>query len=124
MLAVMHDYVVVPSPAPALAYRVQTTRYRYEIQDSLERELLAFHWHPSGRSNVVHPHLHLSGRLPPLDIGPRDAPIALGEMHLPTGGLVTLTDVVRLLITEFGVAPRRADWAAVLADVGDPLASD
>ena len=60
------------------------------------------------------PHLHLSGRLPPLDPGPATEPAALGEIRLPTG-FVTLADVVWLLITEFGIAPRRADWEAILA---------
>jgi hypothetical protein len=34
-------------------------------------------------------------------------------MHLPTGP-VSLADVVRLLIMEFDVAPRRPDWQAIL----------
>ena len=36
------------------------------------------------------------------------------RMHLPTGQ-VAIEDVIRLAIVEFGVRPRRADWAAVLA---------
>lgn len=120
----MHDFRVVTSQSAPFAYEVQTTRYRYEVQDRLGREIVAYHWHPVSQSPVTYPHLHLSGRLPPLDVGPRDDPIALGKIHLPTGGLVTLTDVVRLLITEFGVAPRRPDWAAVLEAVGDPLAPE
>ena len=84
--------------------------------DAEEREVLAYHWHPVGVSPVTFPHLHLSGRLPALDAGPRQEPLRLGGMHLPTGGMVTLADVVRLLIAECGVAPRRADWERVLAD--------
>jgi hypothetical protein len=34
-------------------------------------------------------------------------------MHLPTG-FITLADIVRLLIDEFGVEPLRADWRDVL----------
>lgn len=105
-------------------FSIKSIGYFYEVQDRQGREILAYHWHPLGPSPVIHPHLLLSGRLAPLDIGPRDASVALGEMHLPTGGLVTLTDVVRLIITEFGVRPRRADWAAILTNVGDPLAMD
>lgn len=87
--------------------------YDYEISDRDGHEILTYHWHPEGVSPVTEPHLHLSGRLRPLDLGPRDAPVALGEMHLPTG-VVTLAQVVQLLITEFGVEPRREDWGTVL----------
>lgn len=68
---------------------------------------------------MTYPHLHLSGRLPPLELGSRAGSVRLGGMHLPTGGeigQVTLGDVVRLLITEFGVAPRRAGWRRVVAE--------
>lgn len=95
-------------------FLVNTSAYRYHILDRDDREIVAYHWHPEGVSSVTEPHLHLSGRLNPLDTGPRDVPIPLGEMHLPTG-TVTLTQVVRLLITEFGVEPRRDDWATVLS---------
>ena len=105
-------------------FSVRSIGYNFDVRDRQGREILFYHWPPVGRSPIDYPHLHLSGRLAPLDTGPRDAPIAFGEMHLPTGGPVTLTDIVRLLITEFGVPPRRADWAAILADVGDPVAPD
>ncbi|MDQ3512381.1 MAG: hypothetical protein M3462_01765 [Chloroflexota bacterium] len=45
--------------------------------------------------------------------------MALGEMHLPTGQ-VTLTQVVRLLITGFGVEPRRPDWETILGRGAGP----
>lgn len=103
-------------------YQVRPTRYRFVVLDGQEREIVAYHWHPSGVSTVAYPHLHLSGRLSPLDAGRGAEPVALGQMHLPTGP-VTLADVVRLLITEFGVEPRRDDWDAVLAAHQDPFAS-
>jgi len=52
--------------------------------------------------------------LPPIALGPRFDPVDLADMHLPTG-VVTWGRVVRLLIEEFGVAPLRTDWDAVLA---------
>ena len=96
-------------------FEVRTTAYGYRVIDSLQREVVAFHWHPSGASPVTLPHMHLSSRIGRLDLGAGFAPAALGEMHLPTG-YITLADVVRLLITEFDIAPRRADWAAILRD--------
>lgn len=50
-----------------------------------------------------------------LEDGQLDAGISitLADMHIPTG-FVTLADIVRLLIAEFGVEPRRSDWQRVL----------
>ena len=78
-----------------------------------ERELLAYHWHPGGRSPITTLHLHISSRMPTVQIAPDDN-IAMGDMHLPTG-LVSLSEVVRLLITESHVIPRRNDWGLILA---------
>ena len=111
------EYVYRVEPTTSGALEVRAASYRYRLLDANEREILAYHWHPIGVSPITYPHLHLSGRLAPLDLGPREDPVRLGGMHLPTGGPVTLADVVRLLITEFGVIPRRADWEQILAEV-------
>ena len=104
-------------------YAAREVAYQYQLLGADGREVLAYHWHPTGVSPVTWPHLHLSGRLAPLDAGRGQAPIALGGMHLTTG-LVTLADVVRLLITEFDVRPRRGDWATVLEANQDPFGAD
>ncbi len=103
-------------------FRVRNTAYAYRLVDREQREVLTFHWHPTGISSVTHPHIHLSGRLPTLDLGPGSRSVALGDLHIPTGP-ITLTDIVRLLIVEFGVAPRRPAWAAILEEHPDPFAS-
>lgn len=109
------EYQIVPARIHSQnGFLVSTSAYRYHILDRDGREILAYHCHPDGVSSVTEPHLHLSGRLSPLDTGPRDIPVRFDEMHLPTG-MVTLAQVVRLLITEFGVEPRRDDWEAVLS---------
>jgi len=97
--------------------------YVHQLLDVDEREILAYHWHPTGVSPVTWPHLRLSGRLPPLDVGRGQASISLGGKHLTTGP-INLSDFVRLLITEFDVQPRRADWAAVLESNREPFSSD
>jgi hypothetical protein len=89
--------------------------YEYRILDLDAREILAFHWHPAGYSNVIDPHLHLSGKLNPIDTGRGQEPLPLAPMHIPNG-FVTLEDVVRLLITEFGITPRRDDWDDLLRE--------
>lgn len=107
------DFVITASPGGRDRYSVQITTYHYYLLDSQGREIVAYHWHPGGVSPVTVPHMHLSSRIGRLDVGPGFDPAALGEMHLPTG-FVTLADLVRLLITEFGIAPRRADWETIL----------
>jgi hypothetical protein len=78
--------------------------WRYRIDRADGRELFAYHWHPVGRSHETRPHLHISGRTDPAE---------LGDAHFPTGP-ITLADVVRLLIADFQVRPRRADWSRIL----------
>ena len=69
--------------------------------------LLAWHWHPYGLSSIIWPHLHFS---------PAETPHLLRKTHVPTG-FVTIVAILRCCIAELGVAPRRADWAAVLAEL-------
>ncbi len=38
----------------------------------------------------------------------------LQTAHLPTG-YVSLADIIRLLIRDFGATPRRRDWESVLS---------
>jgi hypothetical protein len=78
--------------------------WMFQVDGAIGRELFAYHWHPTGHSHVTVPHLHISGRTEPAEIG---------AAHYPTGP-VTLADVVRLLIQDFDVRPRRADWSRVL----------
>jgi len=92
---------------------VRTASYLYRLLSSEEHEILAFHWHPTGLSNVTDPHLHLSSRLNPIEMGRNQDPLDLADMHIPTG-FVTLEDVVQLLISEFDIRPRRADWDMLL----------
>lgn len=86
-------------------YRVTTTAYYYSLLDAAEKEIIAYHWHPHG--NVTFPHLHICS-------GARVGRADLRNAHIPTGR-VSMADLLRMVITEFGVAPRRADWADVLA---------
>lgn len=109
-----HEYVAAADGQGGFAVRTIADRYR--VVDADEREVLAYHWHPIGVSPVTFPHVHLSGRLVPLDLGRGARSARLGEMHLPTGGAVSLAEVVRLLIAEFGVVPRRSDWEGILAE--------
>jgi hypothetical protein len=78
------------------------------------RELLAYHWHPDPDvAGPDFPHLHVSAALNAQVDAVNRREIGLDKLHLTTG-VVTPTNFVRMLITEFGVAPLRHDWQDVL----------
>ena len=78
----------------------------YALYDVDGREVVAYHWHPEGRSGVTTPHLHLGTGA---SVGRRD----LAGAHLPTGRIL-LEDVLRLGVAELGVRPLRRDWREIL----------
>jgi hypothetical protein len=87
-------------------WKVETARYDYALHDSTGAEIIAYHWHPgtwSGR-----PHLHVQGYGGPLADFMRKA-------HLPSGR-VSVEEIIRCAIEEFGAEPLRTDWEAVLAE--------
>jgi hypothetical protein len=98
-------------------FQLRPAGYRYQILEADGREILAFHWHPRGPSSAVTPHLHLSSRIPPIPVGSHTA-VRLAQMHIPTG-FVSLPEIIRLLVIEFGVEPRRQDWQALVSLVPD-----
>lgn len=108
----------VPGVDQGERYRVEPLAYSYGILDGEDREIVLFHWHPSGMSDVLTRHLHvpcvgkvalgtLSGK------GNRERSVDVGRMHVPTG-YISMEDVVELLVNEFDVEPRRPDWLDVL----------
>ena len=82
------------------------TSYIYSVRDQNGAELVAYHWHPAGGSRVGWPHLHVSDPL-------LSSESKLQKTHLPTGE-IQFEHVLRALITEFGVSPRRTDWEHVI----------
>jgi len=88
--------------------------YSMALLDVQERELLVYHWHPVSRfEGLDHPHLHVSAALTAQVDATTRREIGLDKLHLPTGQ-VSLAAVIRMLITEFGIAPLRHDWRDVL----------
>ncbi len=84
-------------------------RYAYTLLDHAGRELLAFHWHPDGRSPVAFPHLHVSAALRGTTPSGEPAVLPLDKAHIPTGYL-SAADVVRLLAVELGIGTLAGDW--------------
>lgn len=105
LLVVLRYWIIQAANSPG-AWAVQLATDDYELLDDLDREILAYQWHPQGRSSVTWLHVHL---------GPAAGDLwrPLSRAHLPTGR-IAVQDVLRLAIRDFGVPPRRADWAAVL----------
>jgi hypothetical protein len=84
---------------------VQVVGYLYAI-DHEGRELVAYHWHPHGNSQITAPHMHVRADV---RVGDR----WLGKVHLPTKA-IDLEDVVALAIEELGAEPLREDWKLLL----------
>ena len=98
---------VIEETEQGSSWQVVVGSYSYEIHDSDGREVLLYHWHPRVNSPVVIPHLHL-------EQGAQIGRAEVRDAHLPTGG-VSLNAVLRVLIEEMGVNPRRPDWESILA---------
>ena len=105
-LAFRQSFVVEESEQGS-SWWVVVGSYSYEIHDADGRQVLLYHWHPRGNSPVVIPHLHLEQGVGVIREEVRNA-------HLPTGE-VSLNAVLRVLIEEMGVNPRRSDWESILA---------
>jgi hypothetical protein len=107
-LTIEHRFglVLEPSSPRRALWQAQTLGYLYTLDDAHGREVLAYHWHPSGRSPMTAPHLHLGA-------GAGTLRRELEKAHVLTGH-VTPVALLTLMIENFGVRPRRADWPAVL----------
>jgi hypothetical protein len=86
---------------------VHSREYIYELTSGEGRSLIRWDWHPDGQAGeqpVSWPHVHLRGYTQPVNVS---------RGHVPTGR-VSLEAVIRYVIRDLGVEPRRADWAAIL----------
>lgn len=115
-LSIRHFYDLTPARSHERRDRWQarTTAYYYTLDDADGREILAYHWHPAGRSPIVEPHLHLGA-------GAGTLRRELEKAHLATG-IITPVAVLALLLDQFEIRPRRADWRAVLEHTQAALA--
>lgn len=106
-LLVTEQYEVRQSTA---GWHVEIVGYLYAIGHE-GRELVSYHWHPGGKSQITQPHMHVAANV---QLGDR----WLGKVHLPTG-MVGLEQVVTLAIVELGVEPLRDDWQRLIDDAAD-----
>jgi hypothetical protein len=106
-LELHHRFDVVRDRTERGPWVGRTAEYIYELTDERDDLIAAWHWHPESvrrGDEMVWPHLHA--------YGDRDT-LTLHKLHLPTGR-VSLESVVRFLIHDLEVIPRRPDWERVL----------
>ncbi len=94
------EYMLSDTGAPGpWRWQAALRGYRHQFY-AQDRDALLFHWHPSGLSHVLEPHIHVGeGRL--------------AGLHIPSGA-VGLADIVRFAIRELRTIPTRRDWDAEL----------
>ena len=107
-LELQQYYRIIETGRPDAFWMVDVVAYYYAVHDSEGREVLLYHFHPRGSSSVATPHLHLGQ-------GAQVGRVEVRDAHLPTG-VVSLSAVLRVLIEEMGVNPRRSDWESILAE--------
>jgi hypothetical protein len=106
-------------------WKVETAAYLYSIYDAEVREIIAYHWRPHV-TGAVFPHLHLSYGLVSATVLERAALSSahnglrpdFAAAHLPTRR-IALEDVLRTVIEQLGVEPRREHrrkWDTMLQD--------
>ena len=105
-LSIQQYYRIVESGTPRTPWTVAEVGYRYEIMDANAREILAYHWHPTGQSSFISQHLHIG-------YGAMLGREEFQNAHLPTG-YVSIVDVMRFLVRDFDVIPRRSEWESIL----------
>ncbi|HEU0113392.1 MAG TPA: hypothetical protein VFQ80_01875 [Thermomicrobiales bacterium] len=104
----------VPGDAERGPIEVATSFYQYKILNLNETEVVVYDYAPAGPSRVRRPHLHvpIAGSVvlaQPAGSSRTAMKTPVGKAHFPTGSIV-LEDIVELLIRDFHVDPRRADW--------------
>ena len=111
-LDLVQHYRVVEDEGARGPWKVSTVAYYYTLTiAATAQEVLGYHWHPQGRSDVTYPHLHLYEGTGTLRHNLRKA-------HLPTGR-IAVEDILRLAITHFLVTPLRKAWETILAETQD-----
>ncbi len=95
----------------AVSSDVSITGYGYTVSHNSRAEIVSYQWHPDAPEGIPFPHVHFGQASARPDSVVR--PGEQHKVHFPTG-FVSIEDVIRLLVEEFSVGPRRSDWREVL----------
>ena len=98
------EYAILAASDRHGRWEAQITGWVHDVLDAGGRTIVAFHWHPTRNGRVTWPHLHAYGT---------NESVELHKLHPPTG-TVTASSIVRFLIEDLDVLPRRPDWQAML----------
>lgn len=96
-------YRILPNET---GWYIHVVGYFHSLADQEDIELLTYQWHPDSLHTVDFPHVHIG---PAGRVGYAD----LLRAHLPTG-FIAVREIVRLVIIDFGINPRRDDWQEIL----------
>ena len=99
----IHD----PSRDRHQRWLVRPVRYDYKLDGEDGRELLAYHWHPSGFSHERRPHLHWGA-------GMDYAASEWQKAHLLTGAISPVA-ILEPCLAVPGVPARRSEWPDAFA---------
>jgi hypothetical protein len=111
-LAIQYEIVHIPDDRDRGPYKVSTRGYMHAVQTIDGGEVIAFHWHPAGNSNVRETHMHVgSTQLIPDGVLSR-------KHHIPAPRM-SVEGVLRFCIEQLRVEPLREDWSPTLADSED-----
>lgn len=95
---------------------VETVAYTYGLEQPGDPPiaLLRYDWHPYIQG-TPRPHVHVGE-------GIGESRVIISERtHVPTGGFITLRDVIEHAMMDFGVVPLRRDWQKRLLNVQEVL---
>lgn len=105
-LSIIQYYRIIEAIGADGPWMFSIVGYQYIVSHRSEGLILAYHWHPHGQSTTTWPHFHIESGA---QLGFRP----LSRAHLPTGD-ITLGAIVRMLIQDFDVEPRRDDWREIV----------
>lgn len=84
-------------------YKVSTRAYYFTLLNADNgSEILAYHWHPEGKSTVTYPHMHIG--TPELSSGG----LLSRKDHLPSGRMAF--EHVLIMLSDRGAEPLRPEW--------------
>ena len=98
---------IIPDERYPGEFRITRTSYYYAVRgEDPDNRFLMWHWHPGVSPDHPEPHIH----------APIEDPQGVGaKLHVPTGGLVTIEEVLSFLVNEWGVVAADG-WREVMAD--------
>lgn len=107
-LKVVQHYRIIEHEGARGPWKVRTVAYYYTVEKAggPGQEMFGYHWHPNERTAITFPHFHLYQAAGAMRDDVRKA-------HFPTGR-IAFEDMLRLVITQFGVIPLRDNWETIL----------